>query len=106
VFSDWESKTKEGDTVAPGATLHRLLLSDGNGRYHLKIEQPGHYLVFESCGHDPAAHPRGGEVSKPFWQQDFHAAHEHNEAVTSVGISEPGDLDGKRLNDWISTCCA
>ena len=39
---------------------------------------------------------------KPGWQQDFHAAHEHSEAVTSVGISEPGDLDGKRLNDWIS----
>jgi G3E family GTPase len=41
-------------------------------------------------------------VAKPGWQQDFHAAHEHNEAVTSVGISQPGDLDGKRLNDWIS----
>jgi len=38
---------------------------------------------------------------KPVWQQDFHAAHTHNEAVTSVGLSIPGDLDGKRLNDWI-----
>ena len=27
---------------------------------------------------------------------------EHNDDVTSVGISVPGDLDGKRLNDWIS----
>jgi G3E family GTPase len=41
-------------------------------------------------------------VAKPGWQQDFHAAHTHNDLVTSVGISTPGDLDGKKLNDWIS----
>jgi G3E family GTPase len=102
VFADWESRTKEGDTVAPGATLHRLLLKDGNGRYSLSIPQPGFYLVFESCGHDPLHIRIMGETARPCWQQDFHAAHEHNEAVTSVGISTPGDLDGKKLNDWIS----
>ena len=102
VFADWESRTKEGDTVAPGATLHRLLLKDGDGRYALKITQPGFYLVFESCGHDPLHIRIMGETARPCWQQDFHAAHEHNESVTSVGISAPGDLDGKKLNDWIS----
>ncbi len=103
VFADWESRTNEGDTIAPGATLHRLLLKDGNGRYQLKLTEPGFYLVFESCGHDPLHIYVMGEVAKPGWQQDYHAAHEHNEAVGSVGISEPGELDGKRLNDWIST---
>ena len=29
VFSDWESRTREGDTIAPCATLHRLLLNEG-----------------------------------------------------------------------------
>jgi G3E family GTPase len=103
VFSDWESRTTEGDTIAPGATLHRLLLNEGNGKYKLKIDQPGFYLVFESCGHDPLHLHVMGETVRPAWQQDFHAAHEHSESVTSVGISESGDLDGKRLNDWIST---
>jgi len=103
VFSDWESRTKEGDTLAPGATLHRLLLDEGNGRYQLKIPAPGFYLVFESCGHDPLHIHVMGEVARPGWQQDFHAAHEHSESVTSVGIAAPGELDGKRLNDWIST---
>ena len=103
VFSDWESRTKEGDTLAPGATLHRLLLNEGNGRYHLQLKEAGFYLVFESCGHDALHIYVCGEVAKPGWQQDFHAAHEHSEAVTSVGISEPGELDGKRLNDWIGT---
>ena len=102
VFSDWESRTKDGDTIAPGATLHRLLLADGNGKYKLKLDAPGFYLVFESCGHDPLHIHVMGETTKPGWQRDYHAAHEHNDAVTSVGITAPGDLDGKKLNDWIS----
>ena len=103
MFSDWESRAKEGETITSGATLHRLLLDEGNGRYTLHSKEPGFYLVFESCGHDPLHIHVCGEVAKPCWQQDFHAAHEHNELVTSVGISEQGDLDGRRLNEWIST---
>jgi G3E family GTPase len=102
VFSDWEARRKDGETVLPGATLHRLLLTEGNGRYTLKIAEPGQYLVFEACGEHPLHLHVGGGISKPVWQQDYHAAHEHNDAVTSVGISAPGDLDGRKLNDWIS----
>jgi G3E family GTPase len=101
-FSDWENRVAEGETVAPGATLHRLLLKEGDGRFALEVAQAGTFLVFESCGHDPLHLHVNGEVVKPVWQQDFHAAHEHNDDVTSVGISLPGDLDGKKLNDWIS----
>ena len=32
----------------------------------------------------------------------FKPDHEHDDEVGSVGITEPGDLDGKRLNDWVS----
>ncbi len=101
-FADWENRVKDGETVTPGTTLHRLLLKAGNGRYALEVAQAGTFLVFESCGHDPLHIQVNGEVVKPVWQADFHAAHEHNDDVTSVGISLPGDLDGKRLNDWIS----
>jgi len=102
VFADWETRLKAGDTVVPGPTLQRLLLTEGNGTYPLKIGEDGTFIVFESCGHDPLHIQVKGEPVKPGWQQDFHAAHTHNDAVTSVGISTPGDLDGKKLNDWIS----
>jgi G3E family GTPase len=102
VFGDWETILKEGDTVVTGATLNRLVLNEGNGKFTLKIEHPGHYLVFEACGEHPLHIHVGDDTVKPDWQQDFHAAHTHNDSVTSVGISVPGDLDGKRLNDWIS----
>ncbi|HWA85681.1 MAG TPA: GTP-binding protein [Opitutus sp.] len=101
VFADWENRVKPGEPVTPGGTLHRLLLDDGHGHYPLKISAPGHYLVFEGCGEEPLHIHVNGDVSKPVWQRDFHHQHSHNDAVGSVGISAPGDLDGKRLNDWI-----
>lgn len=101
-FGDWETHLKEGDPVVPGTTLNRLLLNEGNGKYPLTISEPGHYLVFEACGEHPLHIHVNGDTVKPDWQQDFHVAHTHNDEVASVGISVPGDLDGKRLNDWIS----
>jgi G3E family GTPase len=103
MFSDWENRVKPGEAIRPGATLHRLLLDGGHGHFPLTIAESGHYLVFEGCGEDPLHIHVDGQVSKPVWQQDFHAAHSHNDEVTSVGISAPGDLDGTKLNNWIST---
>jgi G3E family GTPase len=103
VFAGWEKRVKDGETVQPGASLNRLLLHGGNGGYKLSIEKPGTFLVFEGCGEEPLHIQVAGETVKPAWQADFHAAHEHNELVTSVGIQQPGELDSKRLNEWIST---
>ena len=102
VFADWEARLNPGDALVPGATLQRLLLTEGNGKFVLKIKETGFYLVFEACGEHPLHIHVMGEAARPAWQQDFHAAHTHNEAVTSVGISNTGDLDGKKLNEWIS----
>jgi len=101
VFSDRERRVKPGEAVAPGVTLQRLLLDGGRGRYALEVPRAGHYLVFEGCGKDPLHVEVGGTNVRPAWQSDYHAAHEHSAGVTSVGIQQAGDLDGKRLNDWI-----
>jgi len=101
-FSDWENKVKAGDTFAPGGTLQRLLLDHGHGHYQLQIPHDGHYLVFEGCGEHPLHIHVAGDTVKPVWQKDYPHTHTHEDAVSSVGISEPGELDGKRLNEWIS----
>jgi len=103
VFADWETRLKSGDTFIPGGTLHRLLLEDGHGHYPLEIKEPGLYLVFEGCGEEPLhIYPAGSDDNfRPVWQEDYHHSHSHDDDVSSVGISTPGDLDGKRLNDWI-----
>ncbi len=101
-FSDPERRVGNGERVTTGAPLNRLLLDAGNGRYKLEVPEPGHYLVFEGCGEEPLHVQVGDETVKPSWQADFHAAHEHSAGVSSVGIQQAGELDGKRLNEWIS----
>ncbi|MCF3649307.1 CobW family GTP-binding protein [Synoicihabitans lomoniglobus] len=101
-FSDWENRVSEGETIVPGSTLQRLILDDGNGRYKLEIPTDGTYLVFEGCGEHPLHIPVGGNNVKPVWQQDYEHNHSHDEDVSSVGITTPGDLDPQKLNDWIS----
>ncbi|MBP7371722.1 MAG: GTP-binding protein [Opitutaceae bacterium] len=101
-FSDWERKTQPGETVIPGGALYRLQLKHGNGAFQLEIPEAGHYLAFEQCGEIPMHILVGGEPVKPVWQHDYHVQHEHNDAVSSVGIHMPGELDSKKLNAWIN----
>jgi G3E family GTPase len=100
-FSDWENRVKDGDTFTAGPTLQRLVLNEEHGHYLLHIPADGHYLVFEGCGEHPLHIHIASEIVKPVWQKDFQHSHAHEDDVTSVGISTPGDLDGKKLNDWI-----
>jgi len=101
VFSDWERRVKAGETIEPGRTLNRLLLDEGLGTYTLKVREPGLFAVFEGCGEEPLHIHVAGDTVKPAWQADYHGAHEHSESVSSVGIRQAGELDGKRLNEWI-----
>ncbi len=101
-FSDWENRVRAGESVQPGATLHRLLLEDGYGRFTLEVAEPGFYVVFEGCGEDPLHIQVVGQNARPAWQHDYPHQHSHDEEVSSVGLSQPGDLDPKRLNTWIS----
>ena len=101
VFADWENKVAPGDAFTPGATLHRLQLVEGHARFRLPIAAPGYYVAFEQHGEIALHIEVMGQTVKPAWQQDYAPAHTHNDAVTSVGISTPGEVDGKKLNDWI-----
>lgn len=100
-FSDWESKRAAGESLAPGAHLYRLQLEKGCGRFKLQVPAADYYLVFEQCGEVPLHILQNGEVIKPVWQKDYHVAHTHDDKVSSVGIHLPGDLDSKKLNEWI-----
>ncbi len=102
VFADWENNLKPGETLRPGGTLQRLHLGDsGHAHFRLHVPAPGFYLVFEACGHHPLHIHVMGEVARPGWQQDYEHTHSHDAEVSSVGIRHTGDLDGKKLNDWI-----
>ena len=101
VFSDGESSVKPGATITPGTTLQRLHLSEGHAHFPVEIARAGRYMLFTA--HDVPTHlyAPGETLVRYVHDQDFRHEHGHDEEVASVGISLPGDLDGKRLNDWI-----
>jgi G3E family GTPase len=103
LFEGPETRLAQGGTAVPGSTRYRLLLEGGYGKFLLDVGVPGHCLVFEECGEFPLHIQVAGDVLRPEWQRDYHFVHEHSDDVGSVGIHQPGDLDGTRLNDWIST---
>jgi G3E family GTPase len=102
LFAEPPEARREGETAAPGAVRHRLILERERGHFGLPVTEPGIYVVFEECGEVPLHIAVGGETVRPAWQSDFHIAHEHDSEVTSVGIQQKGDLEPARLNSWIS----
>ncbi|AOS43504.1 putative GTP-binding protein YjiA [Lacunisphaera limnophila] len=102
LFSDWEKIVLPGETITAGATLHRLKLKDEHGKFKVTLPATGRYLLF--TGHDVPTHLRDatGSVVRYGWDKTFRHEHSHDEAVSSVGISVAGELDGKKLNEWIS----
>ena len=115
-FSDWEKSTPPGETVTADGKMHRLKLKDEHGHFPVKIEKPGHYVLF--TGHDVPTHLHRlpsealakegarGELIKYHWDRTFRHEHSHDEEVSSVGLSVEGELDSKKLNDWISKLLA
>ncbi|HEY3756063.1 MAG TPA: GTP-binding protein [Opitutaceae bacterium] len=101
LFSDWERKVQPGEAVEPGPALQRLSLGEKEAAFPLTVAEKGLYVVFEQHGEIPLHIEVAGETVRPAWQQDFHLAHEHNDAVSSVGISRAGDLDPGKLNAWV-----
>ncbi len=105
-FSDWEKATPAGETIAADGKMHRLKLHDESGRFPVKIEKAGHYVLF--TGHDVPTHLHSpeGKIIRYGWDRTFRHEHSHDEAVSSVGLRVEGELDGKKLNDWISKLLA
>ncbi len=101
-FDGEPTRIRSTDTFAPGPKPGRLELIAGRGHFPVTFAEPGFFVVFEGCAEHPLHIRVMGENVRPAWQQDYHAAHTHNDAVTSVGISAPGELDGRKLNQWIT----
>ena len=101
-FSDDERKAEPGATLTPGDHLYHLVLPDGEQRFHLDIPADGSYAFFTEHHPDEfqmAVH--GSGALEPLAHKAYKPDHEHDEAVTSVGIAIPGDVDQGKLNNWL-----
>ncbi len=68
--------------------------------YKIAISEPGYYALFTQHHPDEFAAKLNGFT--PLVTGEFKPDHEHDEEVTSVGITTPGNLDQKKFNRWLS----
>jgi len=93
-----------GQPLPADGTLRRLELADAPALFPLAVPAPGRYALFTQHHPDEfgAALQAGGQVCAPAWSHAFKPDHEHDEAVSSVGISFVGELDAAKLDAWLS----
>jgi G3E family GTPase len=105
LFSSIEvTESAPGSPVAADATLHELLLEEGEIRWPLEIPASGFYAAFTE--HYPEELDLkilvAGKETAAGTAAAYKPDHEHDEAVSSVGIEVEGDCNGKKLNTWLS----
>ncbi len=102
-FSDKDKALPAKDALRPGKRLHRLQLGNGRSTFELPIDRAGAYALFTQHHPDEfkATLRNGSGEIKPEYSHEYKPDHEHDEAVSSVGITIPGDLDQKKLNNWL-----
>ncbi len=100
-FSDPSPVTEAGEAIVEGR-LHRVDVGT-DAQFPLRIERTGSYALF--CEHLPEEFDmslsRDGNIVAATRQREFKPDHVHDDTVTSVGISQPGDLDPARVNAWL-----
>jgi G3E family GTPase len=101
-FSDAEVPVKPAGSITPGKRLHQLVLPEGEKRFTIDISEAGAYALFTEHHPDEfQAKVYGSGPLEPLIAKEYKPDHEHDEAVSSVGITVPGDLDQKKLNGWL-----
>ena len=94
----------EGE-IHPSSDPWHLSLDSGPAAIRLRIPESGWYTLHTEHHPDEFQaefrRANGGSLV-PNTSREYKPDHEHDDEVTSVGITIPGDLDGDRLNRWIS----
>jgi len=94
-----------GGAIKPGFSRSELRLpASGECRFKIVVDKPGPHAIFTQ--HHPDEFQAkllvAGVPVDALSAKEYKPDHEHDEEVTSVGITTPGDLDIKKFNRWLS----
>jgi G3E family GTPase len=104
LFSEDAQSLRSGERILPGRTHYQLVLNNRSVEFEVDVPQGGSYAFFTE--HRPEEfqaefHGSNGLLT-PTFQREYKPDHEHDEEVSSVGITIPGDLDKRKFNQWMS----
>jgi len=103
-FSDEAFWVNSGDSLTPGRGVHRLTLAQTPMRFPFMLTEGGTVGLYTE--HRPEEYalqligPSG--LVEPVSRVEFAPAHIHDREISSVGIAIPGEIDGKRFQEWVS----
>ncbi len=104
LFSESGHKLLPGEKLAPGRVHYELSLDGKPAEFEVEIRRAAQYAFFTE--HRPVEFHtelhNSGCLLETTLEREYKPDHEHNEAVSSVGITIPGDLDNKKFNQWLS----
>ena len=104
VFSDEEVELQSGAVIEPGDQLSQIDLKEDESAYVLRVRDAGSCVLFTEHHPDEfeafVKDAQGNRVEASL-TREYKPDHEHDEEVTSVAISTPGDLDLKEFNGWL-----
>lgn len=103
-FSGQENVLQHGDSLKPGDSLYSLSLEGAALTYTLHVPKAGAYVLFTE--HHPDEFKAfvvdaQGQRMEPVWTREYKPDHEHDEEVTSVGITTPGELNLEKFQEWL-----
>jgi hypothetical protein len=104
LFSEEVRPLVSGGTIVPGRTHYELALDGKLAEFEVEIPQDGYYAFFTEHRLEEfqaELHNDEGPVISAF-QREYKPDHEHDEEVSSVGITISGDLDKRKFNQWMS----
>jgi G3E family GTPase len=105
LFSEKTRSSATGSRIVPGRTHYGLKLDGKPAEFEVEIPWDGYYAFFTKQRPEEfhaELHSEKGAMAAEF-ECEFKPDHEHDEEVSSVGITVPGDLDKRRFNKWMST---
>jgi G3E family GTPase len=88
---------------ADGAVVKLDLAGRGSKQFSLQVPRKGRYGLYTQ--HLPSEFElrlTGPEQISPLAEKEFAKAHSHDDQVTSVGIHLDGEIDGEKLDQWVS----
>jgi G3E family GTPase len=99
-FADQPIDVPCGGRIELGAKLFRLDVGHEGAGFTLAVNEPGNYAVF--CEHLPQEFALRFAGLLPVAERQFASHHHHDEEITSIGISDPRTLDGRKLDEWLN----
>ena len=103
-FSDDPQRCEPDGLFQPDAALAQLRLdTPGEKRFRLRVTRQGVYALFTQHlpeEFDFTLEGSQGEI-EPIASRAYNAGHEHDDTITSVGITSPGAVDPDLFGEWL-----